>query len=154
MEVKSDSHSPIEIALNSTALKIVIIGKTIISLTLVIAAILAIYFGGHLLLSVASTSNEMLVEFGQFKITSSGLGVSIMASSLFFAFCAYLCRPKLVVAPVTKKKYSRVIRNAWHFYYALILVFKVVCGGRFDRKFFAIKKGGNNWETYGSNHIS
>ncbi|MBE4142970.1 DUF3265 domain-containing protein [Vibrio parahaemolyticus] len=24
---------------------------------------------------------------------------------------------------------SRVIRNAWHFYYALILVFKVVCGG-------------------------
>ncbi|MDK9769263.1 DUF3265 domain-containing protein, partial [Vibrio sp. D417a] len=22
----------------------------------------------------------------------------------------------------------RVIRNAWHFYYALILVFKVVCG--------------------------
>ncbi|EGQ7784104.1 DUF3265 domain-containing protein [Vibrio parahaemolyticus] len=24
---------------------------------------------------------------------------------------------------------SRVIRNACHFYYALILVFKVVCGG-------------------------
>ncbi|EKO3828923.1 DUF3265 domain-containing protein [Vibrio harveyi] len=23
----------------------------------------------------------------------------------------------------------RVIRNAWHFYYALCLVFKVVCGG-------------------------
>ncbi|EME0812748.1 DUF3265 domain-containing protein, partial [Vibrio vulnificus] len=23
----------------------------------------------------------------------------------------------------------RVIRNAWHFYYALILVFKAVCGG-------------------------
>ncbi|HDY7704473.1 TPA: DUF3265 domain-containing protein, partial [Vibrio vulnificus] len=23
---------------------------------------------------------------------------------------------------------SRVIRNAWHFYYALCLVFKVVCG--------------------------
>ncbi|NOH61621.1 DUF3265 domain-containing protein [Vibrio sp. RE88] len=22
----------------------------------------------------------------------------------------------------------RVIRNAWHFYYAFILVFKVVCG--------------------------
>ncbi|KAB7702124.1 DUF3265 domain-containing protein [Plesiomonas shigelloides] len=22
-----------------------------------------------------------------------------------------------------------VIRNAWHFYYALLLVFKVVCGG-------------------------
>ncbi|EGR1969515.1 DUF3265 domain-containing protein [Vibrio parahaemolyticus] len=22
----------------------------------------------------------------------------------------------------------RVIRNAWHFYYALIFVFKVVCG--------------------------
>ncbi|HBC3607003.1 DUF3265 domain-containing protein [Vibrio parahaemolyticus] len=22
-----------------------------------------------------------------------------------------------------------MIRNAWHFYYALILVFKVVCGG-------------------------
>ncbi|EGR1894376.1 DUF3265 domain-containing protein [Vibrio rotiferianus] len=22
----------------------------------------------------------------------------------------------------------RVIRNAWHFYYALFLVFKVVCG--------------------------
>lgn len=86
MEVKSDSHSPIEIALNSTALKIVIIGKTIISLTLVIAAILAIYFGGHLLLSVASTSNEMLVEFGQFKITSSGLGVSIMASSYSLPF--------------------------------------------------------------------
>ncbi|EKQ5902628.1 DUF3265 domain-containing protein, partial [Vibrio parahaemolyticus] len=24
---------------------------------------------------------------------------------------------------------SRVIRNAWHFYYALRLVFKKVCGG-------------------------
>ncbi|HAU8253997.1 TPA: DUF3265 domain-containing protein [Vibrio vulnificus] len=24
---------------------------------------------------------------------------------------------------------SRVIRNAWHFYYALVLVIKVVCGG-------------------------
>ncbi|EHD0094862.1 TPA: DUF3265 domain-containing protein [Vibrio vulnificus] len=23
----------------------------------------------------------------------------------------------------------RVIRNAWHFYYALNLMFKVVCGG-------------------------
>ncbi|ENO1175433.1 DUF3265 domain-containing protein, partial [Vibrio vulnificus] len=23
---------------------------------------------------------------------------------------------------------SRVIRNAWHFYYALVVVFKVVCG--------------------------
>ncbi|EJC6789750.1 DUF3265 domain-containing protein, partial [Vibrio parahaemolyticus] len=23
----------------------------------------------------------------------------------------------------------RVIRNAWHFYYALVLVFKVLCGG-------------------------
>ncbi|HAS8533673.1 TPA: DUF3265 domain-containing protein, partial [Vibrio vulnificus] len=23
----------------------------------------------------------------------------------------------------------RVIRNAWHFHYALVLVFKVVCGG-------------------------
>ncbi|AVW95357.1 DUF3265 domain-containing protein [Vibrio parahaemolyticus] len=22
-----------------------------------------------------------------------------------------------------------MIRNAWHFYYALLLVFKVVCGG-------------------------
>ncbi|MCU8194966.1 DUF3265 domain-containing protein, partial [Vibrio vulnificus] len=22
----------------------------------------------------------------------------------------------------------RVIRNAWHFYYAVVLVFKVVCG--------------------------
>ncbi|HAS6263147.1 hypothetical protein B4U81_24940 [Vibrio campbellii] len=24
---------------------------------------------------------------------------------------------------------SRGIRNAWHFYYALVLVFRVVCGG-------------------------
>ncbi|HDY7993093.1 TPA: DUF3265 domain-containing protein, partial [Vibrio vulnificus] len=24
---------------------------------------------------------------------------------------------------------SRGIRNAWHFYYALVLVFKAVCGG-------------------------
>ncbi|MEH0698374.1 DUF3265 domain-containing protein [Vibrio owensii] len=24
---------------------------------------------------------------------------------------------------------SRVIRNAWHFYYALVLVIKVICGG-------------------------
>ncbi|MBE4029395.1 DUF3265 domain-containing protein [Vibrio parahaemolyticus] len=24
---------------------------------------------------------------------------------------------------------SRVIRNVWHFYYALRLVFKVLCGG-------------------------
>ncbi|QCI73807.1 DUF3265 domain-containing protein [Vibrio cyclitrophicus] len=25
--------------------------------------------------------------------------------------------------------FSRVIRHVWHFYYALILVVKVVCGG-------------------------
>ncbi|EGQ7819267.1 DUF3265 domain-containing protein [Vibrio parahaemolyticus] len=25
-------------------------------------------------------------------------------------------------------KRLRVIRNAWHFYYALVLVFRVVCG--------------------------
>ncbi|MCG9232552.1 DUF3265 domain-containing protein [Vibrio diabolicus] len=24
---------------------------------------------------------------------------------------------------------SRGIRNAWHFHYALVLVFKVICGG-------------------------
>ncbi|NMV06179.1 DUF3265 domain-containing protein, partial [Vibrio parahaemolyticus] len=24
---------------------------------------------------------------------------------------------------------SRVIRNAWHFHFALVYVFKVVCGG-------------------------
>nr|WP_171901858.1 DUF3265 domain-containing protein [Vibrio parahaemolyticus] len=24
---------------------------------------------------------------------------------------------------------SKVIRNAWHFHYALVLVFKVVCSG-------------------------
>ncbi|MCF9447300.1 DUF3265 domain-containing protein [Vibrio parahaemolyticus] len=24
---------------------------------------------------------------------------------------------------------SRVIRNAWHFYHAFVLVFKVICGG-------------------------
>ncbi|PTP77270.1 DUF3265 domain-containing protein [Vibrio sp. F13] len=23
----------------------------------------------------------------------------------------------------------RIIRNAWHFYYALVYVFKVLCGG-------------------------
>ncbi|MCX9546757.1 DUF3265 domain-containing protein [Vibrio cholerae] len=27
---------------------------------------------------------------------------------------------------ITKR--LRVIRNAWHFYYAFVLVFKVVCG--------------------------
>ncbi|UTZ23042.1 DUF3265 domain-containing protein [Vibrio campbellii] len=26
-------------------------------------------------------------------------------------------------------KRLRAIRNAWHFYYALLLVFKVACGG-------------------------
>ncbi|MBE4476270.1 DUF3265 domain-containing protein [Vibrio parahaemolyticus] len=26
-------------------------------------------------------------------------------------------------------RHLRVIRNAWHFYYALRLVFKAVCGG-------------------------
>ncbi|TOF71438.1 hypothetical protein, partial [Vibrio parahaemolyticus] len=86
MEAKPDNNSPVQTALNSTVLKIVVIGKTVISLALVIAAIFAIYFGGNLLLSVASGSNEMLVQFGNFKMTSSGLGVSIMASSLFFAF--------------------------------------------------------------------
>ncbi|HBC3596416.1 TPA: DUF3265 domain-containing protein [Vibrio parahaemolyticus] len=26
-------------------------------------------------------------------------------------------------------EFLRGIRNAWHFYYALVFVFKVVCGG-------------------------
>ncbi|EHZ2656977.1 DUF3265 domain-containing protein, partial [Vibrio vulnificus] len=29
---------------------------------------------------------------------------------------------------VVLTRHLRVIRNAWHFYYALRLVFKVVCG--------------------------
>ncbi|HBC3371559.1 TPA: DUF3265 domain-containing protein [Vibrio parahaemolyticus] len=32
------------------------------------------------------------------------------------------------------------MRNAWHFYYALVLVFKVVCGG-FGIACFAPKQG-------------
>ncbi|PNM54728.1 DUF3265 domain-containing protein [Vibrio harveyi] len=36
---------------------------------------------------------------------------------------------KSSTSPVTKlTNCLRVIRNAWHFYYALRLVFKVVCG--------------------------
>nr|WP_158118936.1 DUF3265 domain-containing protein [Vibrio metschnikovii] len=43
----------------------------------------------------------------------------------------------MLKAPVTRRFFCaayitnclRVIRNAWHFYYALHLVFKVVCGG-------------------------
>ncbi|MBE3904868.1 hypothetical protein HJ154_12770 [Vibrio parahaemolyticus] len=111
MEAKPDNNSPVQTALNSTVLKIVVIGKTVISLALVIAAIFAIYFGGNLLLSVASGSNEMLVQFGNFKMTSSGLGVSIMASSLFFAFCAYLCRPKLVLTPPNRNKHNKTFKS-------------------------------------------
>ncbi len=111
MEAKPDNNSPVQTALNSTVLKIVVIGKTVISLALVIAAIFAIYFGGNLLLSVASGSNEMLVQFGNFKMTSSGLGVSIMASSLFFAFCAYLCRPKLVLTPPNRTKHNKTFKS-------------------------------------------
>ncbi|MBE3775326.1 DUF3265 domain-containing protein [Vibrio parahaemolyticus] len=37
---------------------------------------------------------------------------------------------KSSTSPVTKlTNCLRVIRNAWHFYYALICVIKVVCGG-------------------------
>ncbi|EGQ7914765.1 DUF3265 domain-containing protein [Vibrio parahaemolyticus] len=36
------------------------------------------------------------------------------------------CQSKAVTRHLTNC--SRVIRNAWHFHYALILVFKVVCG--------------------------
>ncbi|MBE5186070.1 DUF3265 domain-containing protein [Vibrio parahaemolyticus] len=35
---------------------------------------------------------------------------------------------------------SRVIRHAWHFYYALVLVVKAVCGG-FGIACFAPKQG-------------
>ncbi|MEH0757959.1 DUF3265 domain-containing protein [Vibrio alginolyticus] len=31
--------------------------------------------------------------------------------------------------PIKLTNCLRVIRNAWHFYYALVLVIKVVCGG-------------------------
>ncbi|KAB0301876.1 DUF3265 domain-containing protein [Vibrio fortis] len=30
---------------------------------------------------------------------------------------------------MTLTHFSRGIRNAWHFHYALVLVFKTVCGG-------------------------
>ncbi|HAT8535326.1 TPA: DUF3265 domain-containing protein [Vibrio vulnificus] len=39
--------------------------------------------------------------------------------------CCYNFRHQLIVIT----NCSRGIRNAWHFYYALILVIKVVCGG-------------------------
>ncbi|EML0425342.1 hypothetical protein V9656_002564 [Vibrio parahaemolyticus] len=111
MEQPTDNTSPIQVTLTSKALQIVIVGKILISLSLVIAAIFAIYFGGSLLLSAASTSNEMLVQFGNFKITSSGLGASIMVSSLFFAFCAYLCRPKLVLTPPNRNKHNKAFKT-------------------------------------------
>ncbi|MDG2637736.1 DUF3265 domain-containing protein [Vibrio parahaemolyticus] len=38
------------------------------------------------------------------------------------------CANQLVVGTAITNC-SRGIRNAWHFYYALILVIKVVCGG-------------------------
>ncbi|RDX39108.1 DUF3265 domain-containing protein [Vibrio campbellii] len=34
-----------------------------------------------------------------------------------------------LVSNITITNCLRVIRNAWHFYHALFLVFKVVCGG-------------------------
>ncbi|MBE4293214.1 DUF3265 domain-containing protein [Vibrio parahaemolyticus] len=37
--------------------------------------------------------------------------------------CVSLCSNWLIT------NCSRGIRNAWHFYYALVLVIKVVCGG-------------------------
>ncbi|QFQ77057.1 DUF3265 domain-containing protein [Vibrio harveyi] len=45
----------------------------------------------------------------------------------------YVQKPQKIVSRHTAKIHItnclRGIRNAWHFYYALILVFKVVCGG-------------------------
>ncbi|NNN82294.1 DUF3265 domain-containing protein [Vibrio sp. 11-4(1)] len=37
------------------------------------------------------------------------------------------CANQLVVGPAITNC-SRVIRHVWHFYYALVLVVKVVCG--------------------------
>ncbi|HAS6231269.1 TPA: DUF3265 domain-containing protein [Vibrio vulnificus] len=37
------------------------------------------------------------------------------------------CANQLVVGPAITNS-SRVIRHVWHFYYALVLVVKVVCG--------------------------
>ncbi|MBE3830676.1 DUF3265 domain-containing protein [Vibrio parahaemolyticus] len=44
----------------------------------------------------------------------------------------YIVESELLSSIGEEKKYitncSRVIRHAWHFYYALVLVVKVVCG--------------------------
>ncbi|EGR3301702.1 DUF3265 domain-containing protein [Vibrio parahaemolyticus] len=42
-------------------------------------------------------------------------------------FCVQRCRTSYL-NPRQLTKHSRGIRNAWHFYYALRLVVKVVCG--------------------------
>ncbi len=49
----------------------------------------------------------------------------IIASHCFYV---QRCRTSYL-NPSHITKHLRVIRNAWHFHYALRLVFKVVCGG-------------------------
>ncbi|MVT24697.1 DUF3265 domain-containing protein [Vibrio vulnificus] len=49
----------------------------------------------------------------------------IIASHCFYV---QRCRTSYLNPSVLTNN-SRGIRNAWHFYYALILVIKVVCGG-------------------------
>ncbi len=49
----------------------------------------------------------------------------------FFSFCLKYSFGEIfaISVRVNLTNCSRGIRNAWHFYYALVLVFKVVCGG-------------------------
>ncbi len=63
---------------------------------------------------------------------SSSLAVVPLASafqtrSLVLSFNILECAKGFRGSVLTNN--SRGIRNAWHFYYALILVIKVVCGG-------------------------
>ncbi|WP_332301448.1 hypothetical protein, partial [Vibrio parahaemolyticus] len=46
----------------------------------------------------------------------------------FHCFYVQRCRTSYL-NPSQLTNCLRVIRNAWHFYYALVLVFKVVCSG-------------------------
>ncbi|WP_340137176.1 hypothetical protein, partial [Vibrio vulnificus] len=55
----------------------------------------------------------------------AGANFMIIASHCFYV---QRCRTSYL-NPRSLTNCSRGIRNAWHFYYALILVIKVVCGG-------------------------
>lgn len=78
--------------------------KTIVSVVLALGGISSLIVGALLLTSGMAAANSAVLEIAGARLTAEGLGAVILGSSVFWAYFAYLARPKYSRRKETKSR--------------------------------------------------